>query len=214
MYKEKKREYSLTNTKDNMIHLTPEKKQDEYEAAEISEKYRDSAKDDLLYRMANRPLKADEEEEEEIAPDTIKILQKDTIPQEDIDEIKTLRCTGSLIIGNLFDRVKFLENRITELTQAIELRKQIHEEMIADIDADIRDKETLSVRCADFDDLRSVKLQISMLKQQKRRELLQHFHDTFELGAELRALREEFHSEQKIASIFDNTIMRDFDGAG
>lgn len=212
MYKEKKRDYSLSKSKDYMFHPTPEKKQDEYEAAEISEKYKDTTKDELLYRMANRPLKADEEDEDEIAPDTIKILQKDTIPQEDIDELKILRCTGSLIIGNLFDRVKFIENRISELTMAINLRKQIHEEMIADIDADIRDKETLAVRCADFDDLRSVKLQISMLKQQKRRELLQHFHDTFELGAELRALKEEFHSEQKIASIFDS--VRDFDGAG
>ena len=212
MYKEKKRDYSLSKSKDYMAHPTPEKKRDEYEAAEISEKYKDTAKDELLYRMANRPLKVEEEDKEEIAPDTIKILQKDTIPQEDIDELKTLRCTGSLIIGNLFDRVKYLENRISELMQAIELRKQIHEEMITDIDADIRDKETLSVRCADFDDLRSIKLQISMLKQQKRRELLQHFHDTVELGTELRALKEEFQSEQKIASIFDN--MRDFNGAG
>ena len=212
VYKEKKRDYSMSRSKDYIAHPTPEKKRDEYEAAEISEKYRDTAKDELLYRMANRPLKADEEEEEDIAPDTIKILQKDTIPQEDIDELKSLRCTGSLIIGNLFDRVKFLENRISELTQAIELRKQIHEEMIADIDADIRDKEMLSIRCADFDDLRSVKLQISMLKQQKRREMLQHFHDTVDLGTELRALKEEFHSEQKIASIFDS--VRDFDGAG
>ena len=115
-----------------------------------------------------------------------------------------LKCKGPEIIGNLFDKVQFLEERITELTCAMELRKKINAEIIKDIEVDIRDKETFATQCTDFDDLRSIKLHISMLKQQKRKELIQHFHDTIELSTELQALKEEHQIEKKITSLFED----------
>lgn len=203
MYKEKKKEY--LRTKDYMSHKTPENTQQGYEDADIEKKYQETSKENLLYKIANRPLREQEEDEEiENISDTIKITQRETVPREDITEIKQLRCKGPEIIGNLFDKVQFLEERIQELTSAIELRKKINAEIIKDIEEDIRDKETFATQCTDFDDLRSIKLHISMLKQQKRKELIQHFHDTVELSTELQALREEYQTEQKITSLFED----------
>lgn len=202
MYKEKKREY--LRTKDYTSHKTPENTPQGYEDADTEQKYRDTAKEDLLYKIANRPLQEQEEEEEREIPDTITITQRETVPREDITEINLLKCKGPEIIGNLFDKVQFLEDRINELTSATELRKKINVEIIKDIEEDIRDKETFATQCTDFDDLRSIKLHISMLKQQKRKELIQHFHDTVELSTELQALKEEHQTEKKITSLFED----------
>ncbi len=202
MYKEKKKEY--LRTKDYNTHKTPENTPQNYEDADTEQKYRDTAKEDLLYKIANRPLREEEEEKEENIPDRITITQRETVPREDITEINLLKCKGPEIIGSLFDKVQFLEERITELTNATELRKKINIEIIKDIEEDIRDKETFATQCTDFDDLRSIKLHISMLKQQKRKELIQHFHDTIELSTELQALKEEHQTEKKITSLFDD----------
>lgn len=202
MYKEKKREY--LRTKDYLSHKTPENTPQGYEDADTEQKYRDTAKEDLLYKIANRPLQEQEEDEEREIPDTITITQRETVPREDITEINLLKCKGPEIIGNLFDKVQFLEDRINELTSATELRKKINVEIIKDIEEDIRDKETFATQCTDFDDLRSIKLHISMLKQQKRKELIQHFHDTVELSTELQALKEEHQTEKKITSLFED----------
>ncbi len=202
MYKEKKREY--LRTKDYLSHKTPENTPQGYEDADTEQKYRDTAKEDLLYKIANRPLQEQEEDEEREIPDTITITQRETVPREDITEINLLKCKGPEIIGNLFDKVQFLEDRINELTSATELRKKINAEIIKDIEEDIRDKETFATQCTDFDDLRSIKLHISMLKQQKRKELIQHFHDTVELSTELQALKEEHQTEKKITSLFED----------
>ncbi len=202
MYKDKKREY--IKPKEYMTHKTPEMGKQDYEGEPLSKKYQETDKEDLLYKIANRAPRPEEElPEDEKAADTIKIMQKESVPREDIDGIDSLKCVSPAIIGNLFDRVKFLEDRIAELEEALRLRGEIHTEIVADIDTDISDKESFARTCADFDDLRSIKLHISMLRQQKRKELLQHFHDTLELNTELRALKEEYHSEKKIVSLFD-----------
>lgn len=205
VYKEKKRDYGMTRTKDYISHRTPDNSPQDYVGEDVSEKYKDSLKDELLYKIANKAPRPEEEEDKPVeAPDTIKIMQREAVPREDISEITRLRCDGPQIIGNLFDRVEFLEERIKELTDATELRKSINEEILKDIEEDIRDKETFITQCTDFDDIRSIKLHISMLKQQKRKELLQFFHDTVELSTELRALKEEHRSEKKITSLFED----------
>jgi len=205
VYKEKKRDYGMTRTKDYISHRNPDNSPQEYVDDDVSVKYKDSLKDELLYKIANRGPREEEEEDKPIeAADTIKIMQREAVPREDISEITRLRCEGPQIIGNLFDRVEFLEERIKELTDATELRKSINEEILKDIDEDVRDKETFITQCVDFDDIRSIKLHISMLKQQKRKELLQFFHDTVELSTELRALKEEHRSEKKITSLFED----------
>ncbi|MFH1432019.1 MAG: hypothetical protein ABIG84_02270 [archaeon] len=202
MYKEKKRDY--IRSKEYMTHKTPEQMKQDYEGENIERTYKDASKEELLYKIANRPVaEIDDDEKPEIVPDSIKIMQREAVPREDPEEVRQLRCAGSQIIGNLFDRVGFLEERIAEISKAVELRNQIHEEIIKDIDGDIQDKELFATKCIDFDDLRSIKLHISMLRQQKRKELIQRFHDNIALTTELRALREEYHSEKKIASIFD-----------
>lgn len=203
MYKEKKRD--MIRSKEYMSHKTPDNMHSEYEETNMPRKYVDTQKEDLLYKIANRPVRIEMDEDKEIeSADTIKITQKETVPREDQDEIKRLKCTGPQIIGNLFDRVDSLASRMTELSQALEQRKNINQEILKDIEEDIRDKETFATQCTDFDDLRSIKLHISMLKQQKRKELIQHFHDTVEMNTELRALTEEHQSEQKITSLFED----------
>ena len=55
MYKEKKKEY--LRTKEYNTHKTPENTPQNYEDADTEQKYRDTAKEDLLYKIANRPLR-------------------------------------------------------------------------------------------------------------------------------------------------------------
>ena len=118
------------------------------------------------------------------------------------EPIKPLKTIGPKVIGNLFDRVEFLKQRIEEVRTALDTRKRLHEDIIKEINTDINDKQRMVTGLSNIDDIRDFKLDISTLRMEKRRENVQFWRDIFELTQELRQLMEEYETELKIANLF------------
>jgi hypothetical protein len=118
------------------------------------------------------------------------------------EELEPLRQVSPKIIGNLFDRVEFLSKRINETKLALETREKLHEELMHEIESDIRDKESTLKGLSDIDDVRDFKLDISTLRMEKRRECVQFWRDVLQLSTELRELMEKHETELKIANLF------------
>jgi|GEM_PF-1161582 len=127
---------------------------------------------------------------------------RESMPGMEKETDEPLKLAGSKVIGNLFDRIDFLRQRIDEMNGAIETRKNLHEEIIAEIDADIEDKTRSLSTLTDTDDIRDFKLDISLLRAEKRKENLKFWKDLLELRSELRKLKEEYETEGKIAELF------------
>lgn len=113
-----------------------------------------------------------------------------------------LKTIGPRVIGNLFDRVEFLRQRIIETKSALETRKKLHDELMNEIDVDIRDKQSTLAGLNNVDDVRDFKLDISTLRMEKRKESVQFWRDIFQLSTELRELMEQYETELKIANLF------------
>ncbi len=113
-----------------------------------------------------------------------------------------MKLSGSKVIGSIFDRVKFLERRVTETRESLDLRKQLHVDIIRNIEKDIQDKEDMLSFISDQNEKRNLKMDISILRKEKRHEQLQFWKDTTELMSELQEFSEQFETEKKITSIF------------
>ncbi len=118
------------------------------------------------------------------------------------EELEPLRQVSPKVIGNLFDRVEFLSKRIQETKTALETRERLHEELMTEIESDVRDKESTLRGLSDIDDVRDFKLDISTLRMEKRRECVQFWRDVLQLSTELRELMEKHETELKIANLF------------
>ncbi len=81
-------------------------------------------------------------------------------------------------------------------------RERLHKEIMSEIDIDIREKETMENRVADLDEKRNLRLDMSVLRKEKRTENLLFWKDLTELRIELRELMEQFQTESKIVNIF------------
>jgi hypothetical protein len=136
-------------------------------------------------------------------PREIKI-ERSTIHKmlRDQQELEPLRQVSPKIIGNLFDRVEFLRLRIEETKNSLDTRKRLHDELLAEIDLDVRDKQSTLAGLSEVDDVRDFKLDISTLRMEKRKECVQFWRDVLELTTELRELLEQFETETKIANLF------------
>jgi predicted RNA-binding protein with RPS1 domain len=144
----------------------------------------------------------EEEPEEERKKEVVIVRKREARPQMEEDQVESLRRMSPEVIGSLFDRVKFLNERIQEIKDMIKSREEIHSDMVKDIDADIREKENLSVRLVDLEDKRNIKLDISVLRKEKRSEIRQYWRDLMELRTELQELMEQHRNEAKIAGLF------------
>ncbi|MEM7819868.1 MAG: hypothetical protein QXD48_03510 [Candidatus Aenigmatarchaeota archaeon] len=175
---------------------------------------------EMLYKLM-RPIldneyKTDERQEKTIQPTfprepitreiikEAKIVKKQAIPRFEDEEITPLKKMTPKLIGNIFDRVKFLEQRISDVKNAIELREKLHIEIINSINDDIREKEKMVMNIPDIDERRNLKLDISLLMKEKRKEDIEFWRDTFTLRSELRELLEQLQIEKKIVSIFSD----------
>lgn len=160
---------------------------------------------DELYKIKKELEKTTEDTEEykeEKPQREVKRVTRKSMPKLHGDDFSPLIKTSSDVIGNLFDRVKFLNERVSETKESINLRKELHKEIINGIDADIQDKLKLLKGLSDIDDIRDFKLDISALRMEKRRENVQFWRDITELNAELRKLMEDQQTESKIADLF------------
>ncbi len=145
----------------------------------------------------------DLEEEPEKIVEKVIVKQKQAIPRED-EDVTTVRRTDSDIIGSIFDRVNFIEQRITDIRENMEIRKSLNQSMLVEIDEDIKDKKSMLGQAVDMDERRNIMLDISLLRREKRNEQVRFWKDMYELNAELRELIERLEVESKIVGMFDD----------
>ncbi|MBS3050902.1 MAG: hypothetical protein J4400_02025 [Candidatus Aenigmarchaeota archaeon] len=132
------------------------------------------------------------------------VISSRLVPRVEDDRIKPLRLISSEVIGGIFDRVNFLQKRIDELKESVHIRATIHEQIAAEIEKDIEDRMQFLLAISDINERRNLKLDISVLRKERRGENVQYWRDLVELNTELRKLEEEFEIETKIAGIFKN----------
>ena len=139
--------------------------------------------------------------EKEFLIKEVKVAKRQAVekPEEEIETIK--RITPELI-GGLFERVQFLEERIKETKDAMKERKELHDMMMKDIDDDMAEKKSIEARLTDIDEKRNFKLDISQLRRDKRNEMVRFWKDMYELRAELKELTERFEVESRVKNIF------------
>lgn len=144
----------------------------------------------------------DSEEYKEEKVKEVRVKTRESLPKQSLESPESLKIGASKVIGNLFDRVKFLEQRINELNDALKLRKELHSGIITEVDTEIADKSKILTGLSDIDDIRDFKLDISNLRAEKRRESVQFWRDIVELNTQLRELLEEHQMESKISDMF------------
>lgn len=130
------------------------------------------------------------------------LIARQAMPRTDESPIQKLQLKSEKVMGSLFDRVRFLEARISELEGNIAVRTRLHEEIIMEIERDIDDKNRLAEVISDANERRNLKLDVSVLRKEKRHENVQFWKDVMEIKIELRQLREEHETERKISMLF------------
>jgi len=169
--------------------------------------YKDKDLEDL-YEMeteeepSETPIEREEEPEREQREKIVVVRKREAAPRLEDEEVESLKRISPEVIGSLFDRVRFLKERIDEIKEMMDSRERIHENMVKDIEADIAEKESMAARTADIEDRRNIKLDISVLRKEKRSEIRQYWRDLMELRTELQELMEQYRNEAKIAGLF------------
>lgn len=134
----------------------------------------------------------------------VRVKARESMPRDDITPVKELRLKTPQVIGSIFDRVDFLKQRISEVQGMMETRDKLHEEIMKEIDADIDDRMDRLKTLTDIDDIRDFKLDIGILRKEKRQENVAFWKDLVELKTELTELTEELQMESKIADMFQD----------
>ncbi|HLD39392.1 MAG TPA: hypothetical protein VJB05_03710 [archaeon] len=133
-----------------------------------------------------------------------KVISSRMIQRVEDDKIKPLRLMSEEVIGGIFNRVIFLKKRIEELNANILLRNKVHDSILVEIEKDIEDRMMFLQAISDINEKRNLKLDISVLRKERRNESVQFWRDLVELSTEMRKLEEEYEIETKIAEIFNN----------
>ncbi|MBI4175733.1 MAG: hypothetical protein HY518_00875 [Candidatus Aenigmarchaeota archaeon] len=175
-----------------------------YRERDIEELYRFERKERDV-----RPVFKNENLIVEAEPKKVKVISRRAMPRLEDEEIEPLKLMAPKVIGNLFDRVGFLRERINEVASSMKFRETLHKDMVAEIDVDIQEKMSMESRVADIDEKRNLKLDISVLRKEKRSEGVRFWKDLMELRTELRELLEQYQTESKIAKIFGSGIEKE-----
>jgi hypothetical protein len=142
----------------------------------------------------------DKETKERIVRETV--TKRTAMPRMEEEKIKPLERKTPEILGNLFDRVEFLGQRISENHEAMETRKALHDEITQDVDVDIEEKKNMVGMITDVEEKRNFKMDISILRKEKRTESINFWRDMTELRSELRELLEQYETEKRIKDMF------------
>ena len=162
----------------------------------VYERRRKPASDERLLRRPELEIEQRQQDR------TTFVSTRQAMPHMEQPPIEPLKRLKPQIIGTLFDRLKFLDERIVETDKNIQTREKIHQEICNDIDVDVREKEEIMARTTDMDDRRNIKLDISVLRREKRAEAVQYWKDLVELKTELKELMEMQITEKKIVDMF------------
>lgn len=131
-------------------------------------------------------------------------ILKKLITSEQSTDLRPLKTIGSEVVGGLFDRVKFLRHRITETKATMQERKEMNDRFNKDIDGDIEEMKTVIPTISDMEQLRQFKINLNLLKMEKRRENNLFWKDMVGLKTQLRELSEKLEVESKIAELFSD----------
>jgi hypothetical protein len=179
--------------------------------AEERPKYSDDEELEDIYGIQKPDLGTRERDvitEKELIVKEVKVPQKQAMPRKEEERESIKRITPELI-GGLFERVKFLEERIRDIRETMDDRKDLHKMMIKEIDDDISEKKVVEAKLTDLEDKRNLKLDISMLRRDKRNELVRFWKDMYELRAELKELTERHEVESRVTRIFDELDVKE-----
>ncbi len=171
-------------------------------------KYKNFIEDDEIYVSSEiesvSPRAFEREPETERVTEKERVLARQATPRMEEEQIKPLQRKTPEVFGTLFDRIGFLKQRIEETKEAMEERKRLHDDMIRDIDEDIAEKKSMVNMISDVDEKRNFKLDISILRKEKRTESVNFWRDMTELRSELRELLEQYEVEKRIGSMFSS----------
>jgi hypothetical protein len=134
---------------------------------------------------------------------SVPILQK-LAKDMQANELEPLETIGSKVMGNLFDRVRFLKERIDEIKQTIREREEMNARFNKEIDADIAEMERIIATISNREELREFKLNVTLLRMEKRKENTVFWRDIVALRKQLKELSEQYEAESKIASLFSD----------
>ncbi len=149
-------------------------------------------------RFIPQPEEPEAERKERIVP----IIKHRAMPRLEDEKIEPLKRLPPMVIGGLFDRVRFLEARMAETTETMTARADLHKKMLEEIAVDITERDEMLSHTADPDERRNIKLDMSVLRKERRHEQVQFWRDLLELRTELRELMEKHEMEKKIVDLF------------
>jgi len=132
---------------------------------------------------------------------SVPILQR-MIKDMQVEEPQPLEKIGSEVVGSLFDRLKFLKERIMEVQKAIEEREEMNKRFNEEINHDIAEMEKILTTISDREQLREFKLNLTLLRMEKRKENTIFWRDMVSLRKQLKELIEEYETESKISNLF------------
>jgi hypothetical protein len=155
-----------------------------------------------IYKQEDYKIKEIKVEKQKPQKISIPLLQR--MIKDMQSERMQLPKIGTEVIGDIFDRIRFLKSRIEELEKAIKIREEMNLRFNQEIEKDIEELEKVLSSVSDREELREFKLNITLLRMERRKENINFWKDMVELKAQLRELMEEYESEMKIASIFSN----------
>jgi hypothetical protein len=127
------------------------------------------------------------------------VIEKMVKMQE--SEIEPLKEMSKEIIGDIFEKVRFLKDRIDEVKNAIAERKSLHQMFIEEIDNDIEDRQMILDKISDREQIREFKIDISLLRMEKRKEVATFWREMLQLRTDLMELNEQYEVSSKIAKL-------------
>ncbi len=171
----------------------------------MNPKYIEKKEFEDIYKMEERfekPIFEEEKPREERKERVVKQIQRRALPRMEEKKIEPLNRKPSEVIGTLFDKVRFLKERVQELESMINERMEIHNSINKEIESDIQLTEDMASHAMDIDERRNLKLDASILRKEKRNENVQFWRDIVELRSELREMVEQFQMESEISQLF------------
>ena len=188
-----------------MVYSGYGKKEDEYDVYKKKKHYKST--DDAYPTTEEEPRLPIPLKQKDDMYELEKLKREIQVVKQAVPRMEELRVTSLdrepvEVVGQLFDRVGFLEERISDLRKNLDLRKKLHDEITVEIDKDIKEKEDIAAVLTDMNERRNFKLDISILRREKRNEAVQFWRDVLELETELQEVLEQHQTESRIASLF------------
>jgi hypothetical protein len=177
----------------------------EIELYEEDSKTRESSMHEIRQKDY-KPLILEKKEEisGKVATTVIKKMIKDMQTVED----EPLEILGSEVVGNLFDRVKFLKERLFEVETAIRDRALMNKTFNDEMDKDIAEMEAVLANISEKEELREFKLNVTLLRMEKRKENTVFWRDLVALRKSMQEVKEEYENEMKISKLFGDLVDR------